>query len=158
MCSGNVVHWTVALLAMLHQLEFSSIVQYADWLPAVCNVFYVDSELSESSFRNRASWSPGLVREVRQVHEELIQRIKCKGWLRRWVEGLEGGEILGEVRSHMWMGEGGRMGTSARGSVRKRGNNLAWLEPKCETKKDKKLVELLLILVVYCCITKYSQI
>lgn len=52
MCSDNMVHWTVALLAMLHQLEFSSIVQYTDWLPAVCNVFYVDSELSESSFRN----------------------------------------------------------------------------------------------------------
>lgn len=36
---------------MLHRLEFSSI-QYADGLPAVCNVFYVDSEVSASSFRN----------------------------------------------------------------------------------------------------------
>lgn len=52
------------------------------------------------------------------------------------------------------------MGTSDRGRVRKRKNNLVQLEPKCceMIKKDKKLVELLFILVVYCCIAKYSQI
>lgn len=71
----NLVHCAAALLAMLHGPVCSSLAQYMDCLPAVCKVLSVDSEL-KTFFRNSASWSLSLVREMRQAHEELIQRIK----------------------------------------------------------------------------------
>lgn len=46
--------WLPYLFAILHQLVFPSIVQLSDWMPAMWKVFYMDSKLIETFFRNTA--------------------------------------------------------------------------------------------------------
>lgn len=69
-----------------------------------------------------------------------------KGSAGKGLRGWKEGENPGEMRCHVQVGGDWRMGTSDRGSARKRVNDLVWPESKCceAVKKETKLVKLLL--------------